>query len=189
MHEGAKVILHLIPIPSFDSQDIISVPKQWPQLERFWPINATGMNFKVNLDGYICYTGALRDSSRSYTQIYRTGTIEAVYNFSHYSNRKEIYISHIKAELTKKIHQYIAQLTELGVNYPIIAFISFVNIKDHQLNFDHHGADQNQPSEHDIILLPEVIIDGTDDNYTLIIKPALDIFYNAFGFLVAFDFK
>lgn len=189
MNNGAKVILHLIPLSSFDSRNIISIPNQIRQLEKFWPLGSTGMNYKINLAGHICYSGGLRENSYSYTQVYRTGTVEALYSFSHYDNEKIIHILHIENELLVKINEYIAQLVRLGVSFPILVFISFTGIKGYKLAFERHGADENLPSKHDTILLPEIIIDNLGVNYKAEIKPSIDIFYNAFGFSQAFGLK
>lgn len=188
MNNGAKVTLHLIPLSSFGSQDIISIPNQRRQLQNFWPLGSTSrMNYKINLEGHISYSGGLRENSYSYVQIYRSGSIEASHSFSHYNDKKIILIQHIEHELVKKTRDYINQLVDLGVSLPMLAFISFTGIKGYKLDFPRHEVEQNLPSEQDVILLPEIVIESQDIDFKSEIKPSIDVFYNAFGFSEAFE--
>ena len=189
MDEGPKLVMHIIPVPSFSNDGTISISKHRRILEKFWPISSTGMNYRINIDGNICYTGGLGEKTKSYTQVYRSGIVEACLSLKdNWSDKKSIYMPRIEVELINKTYSYLDLLSKLDITFPIIVYISFVGIEGYTLDFDRHGADVNHPSKEDIILLPEIFIDNYSSNIEQLYKPAYDVLYNAFGFSQSFSY-
>ena len=98
MNEGAKLLVHLIPMQSFFNENTISISKHKQILQDFRPIISTGYSYKINIDGHICYQGGLNENSTRYVQVYRTGTIEVVADIQR-PNDKIIFINYLEKKI------------------------------------------------------------------------------------------
>ena len=76
---GGKLILHLVPVAPFRSRRLFDVANM-PNLPTQFPLlDSQGRDFRLNLDGHVSYSSGSKDrTSRSYTQFFRNGVVEAV---------------------------------------------------------------------------------------------------------------
>ena len=71
LDEGARVVLHIVPFGAFDPAARVDVSSLDRQSLR--PIQATGWDDRYNLDGILSW-----QSTATYLQVFRNGSIEAV---------------------------------------------------------------------------------------------------------------
>src|SRR5262249_5284158 len=76
---GGTLILHPVPLASFRSRHLFAVATTPDLATPFPPLRANGWDHRLNLDGHVAYSGVRKDrTSRSYTQFFRNGVVEAV---------------------------------------------------------------------------------------------------------------
>ncbi|MFA4830554.1 MAG: ATP-binding protein [Patescibacteria group bacterium] len=184
-YEGGKIVLHLIPLGSFspnhsiDLNPIINVPA------KLQPIYASGLSHRINLEGVLSYSGGKNDKSHSYIQLYRNGIIEAVEGLILRADREKKIIPSFtyELELIKSLAEYLNLAKQLGVNMPIVIFLTLIWVKDWEMGVDeifwHHD---HYKIDRDILQLPETIIESYNTEPKDILRPMFDLIWNACGF-------
>jgi len=191
-YEGGKIILHLIPLESFNSDyklDLNTINNNFPNLE---PIYSSGWSHRVNLEGVLSYSGGRNDKSHSYVQLYRNGVIEAVEGLMLSPDDEKKYIPSIayERELLKSLAGYLAVLKDLNISTPIVIFLTFIGIKDFEMVVDRSkflGNDYYK-IDRDILQLPEAFIESYDTEPKDILRPMFDLVWNACGYTHDYNF-
>lgn len=189
----AKIILHLIPLISFNPAQRYEIEKIATGPIRMPPIYNNGWDQRYNLDGIITYSGNGKEKSHTYTQLYRNGIIEAVEGFLLSSSEdKKPFIPSIayEEELIDSLNMYLKVLQHIKVELPILVFLTLLNVKNYYMYVDkfkypfikHHAIDR------DILLLPEAIIENYNDSADKVLKPCFDAIWNACGFPESFNY-
>jgi hypothetical protein len=187
-YDNAKVVLHLIPIISFNPAQRYEINKITSHPEKLEPISHAGFYNRYNLDGFLTYSGVRDKKSYSYVQLFKTGIIEAVegkYLNPRYNNGNlEIRGTAYETQLIKSLSIYFSALKELHVDLPIFIFLTLVGVKGYFMSvgqgvFKDRGEHE---IDRDILLLPEVIIENYDTALEYVLKPCFDAMWNACGF-------
>jgi len=121
-YENAKIVLHLIPIISFnpaqnyDISEIASHPEKMP------PIYSGGWNNRYNLDGFLTYSEDQARKTYSYVQLFRNGIIEAVEGLLLEPMEGKLIIPSIAYEekLIKSLSDYLSLLKTLMLSCPFL---------------------------------------------------------------------
>lgn len=189
----AKIVLHLIPLISFNPAQRYEIEKIKAEDSRMPPIYSHGWNTRYNIDGLITYSGSATEKSHTYTQLYRNGIIEAVEGFllSLRDNDKLLIPSvAYEQELRQSLHTYLKIMQNLKVELPIILFLTLLNIKGYYMAVDEwrYPFVEHHPIDRDILLLPEIVIEDYNDNPDKILKPCFDAVWNACGFPKSFNY-
>lgn len=148
------------------------------------PIYLDGINARINLEGFLSY------STDGYAQFYRSGIIEAVegYLLNPCLGGERKYIPHklYEKELIKSLVEYLSLAKELGVNMPIVVFLTFIGVKGYKMPGDETPFNRINPNhfmiDRDILLLPETIIESYDTKSADILRPMFDLVWNACGY-------
>ncbi len=187
-YDNAKIVLHLIPITSFNPAQRYEINKIASHPEKLEPINHTGFNNRYNLDGFLTYSGARDGKSHSYVQLFKTGIIEAVEgrylgpreNEGNLSIRGTAY----EIQLIKSLSIYLSALKEIHVELPIFIFLTLVGVKGYFMSVGQGMFKERGEYEidKDILLLPEVIIENYNTAAGDVLKPCFDAMWNACGF-------
>lgn len=172
--EGGKLLIHIMPISAFTTQNRIDIGTFVHNRETSLPtIRGDGWNSMLNIDGVISY------SKNAYTLLFRNGIIEAI----DVQKEKSIASVAYERDILKIVPRYLNILSELEIQPPFYLFISMVGIKDYQLavNQAYLGGEKNAV-DRDILQLPEIVIDSFDFNPEKVFKESFDMIWNAFGF-------
>ena len=187
-YDNAKVVLHLIPIISFNPAQRYEINKITSYPEKLEPISQAGFDNRYNLDGFLTYSGVRDGKSYSYVQLFKTGIIEAVegkYLNPRYNNGNlEIRGTAYEIQLIKSLSIYLSVLKELHVELPIFIFLTLVGVKGYFMSVGQRMFKTRGEYEIDreILSLPEVIIENYDTAPEVILKPCFDALWNACGF-------
>lgn len=187
----AKIILHLIPIISFNPAQRYGIEKVASQPGEMPPIYSHGWNDRYNLDGFVTYSGSVTEASHTYTQLYRNGIIEAVEGFLLSSSEdKKPFIPSIayEKELIQSLHDYLKIMKNLGVELPILIFLTLVGVKGYYMYVGSAIDFRRSPIDRDILLLPEVIVENYDTAPDQTLKPCFDAVWNACGFPKSYNY-
>ena len=185
---NTKIVLHLIPIISFNPTQRYELNKITSYPGKLPPINHNGFTNRHNFDGFLTYSRDEEGKTYSYVQLFNNGIIEAVegkyldphQNDGHLLIRGTAY----ENELIKSLSIYLSALKESNIEIPIFVFLTLVGIKGYLMfvgekRFNVQG---NSGIDRDILLLPEVIIENYDTAPEDILKPCFDAMWNACGF-------
>ena len=78
MDEGAKVILHFVPIISFQTLSHVNLKSTYDRKSRLETLSGPPNSFRYNLEGIVSSLSVKPGRPVSYVQIFRNGVIEAV---------------------------------------------------------------------------------------------------------------
>ncbi|MDD5014561.1 MAG: ATP-binding protein [Atribacterota bacterium] len=187
-YDNAKVVLHLIPIISFNPAQRYDLSRITSRPEKLEPINHCGFANKYNLDGFLTYSENREGKSYSYVQLFNNGIIEAVEgkclapceNGGKFLIHGTVY----ENELIKVLSGYLSTLKEINIELPIFVFLTFVGVRGYFMFVSEGRVSslENSGIDRDILLLPEVMIENYDTAPEEVLKPCFDALWNACGF-------
>lgn len=191
----AKIVLHLLPLISFNPAQRYEIEKIEANDSCMPPIYANGWGTRYNIDGLITYSDSSAEKSHTYTQLYRNGIIEAVEGFllrPRQNDNNMLLIPSVayEEELIGSLRVYLKIMQNIKVELPIILFLTLLNVKGYYMALnearypfvDHHLIDREN------LLLPEVVIEDYNDSPDKILKPCFDAIWNACGFSKSFNY-
>ena len=189
MRKGAKCILHLLPVMSFRSRFALKISDVTPYQIILPPLGAGGWNNRLNLDGVLWFDGSVEDENRprkvmgrSYTQLFRNGSIEAVRGEIAEQKRDALlfYPTVCERHLAGGLKQYLQELKKLGVTPDIWGFVTITGVKDAWPAVDPGTLDANQV-DRDILWLPEFVITDLDADPYKVLQETFELVWNAAG--------
>lgn len=193
-YEGGKIVLHLMPLESFSPNYGIDLNPIINEPAKLKPIYTSGWSHRINLEGVLSYAGGGNDKSHSYIQLYRNGIIEAVEGLilSVANGEKKIIPSiTYELELLKSLAEFLNLSKQIGVNMPIVIFLTLIGVKDWEMDVDRIRFRSNDyyKIDRDILQLPETIIESYDIEPKDILRPMFDLIWNACGFKRSYNFN
>jgi hypothetical protein len=191
--KNPKIILHLLPIISFNPAQNYDIKKISSDPDKMSPIDSRGYEHRYNLDGFLTYYGSDGGQSHSYVQLFKNGIIEAV-NASLFATQKGKKlipsIAYEKALITSSHKYLINVLKTLNVEPPIFMFLTLLGVKGYSMSIDPNRSYRYGVHEidRDVVLLPEVIIESYDVQAEDVLRPCFDSVWNACGFPGSFNY-
>ncbi len=191
-NEGAKIVLQLIPITSFNPVQSYDIDKIFSNKELISPIACYGYSYRYNIDGFLTFCEDANKKSYSYVQSFRKGMIEAVNGSMLEPYKEELKIPSVgyEEELIKYLASYLSFLQKLNVEPPIFVFLTLLGVKGYSMAVsgrfpfaEHHTIDR------DILQLPEAIIENYDVRAQDVLRPCFDSIWNACGFQRDFNYN
>ncbi len=192
MPDSSKIILHLIPIISFNPARAYNIQEIASQSAKMPPIACPGGNDRYNLEGIVTYSGTATGESSSYAQLYRNGIIEAVEGSLLISRNRELSIPSIKyeRELIKAVTSYLRLMQNMSIEPPVILFLTITKVKGyHMATRQVPWPDMIHPIDRDLVFLPEVLIQSYESNAQSILRPCFDALWNACGFARSLNYN
>ncbi|MDX2073219.1 MAG: ATP-binding protein [Alphaproteobacteria bacterium] len=185
---SSALVMHVIPYAAFLGGTMLDTPTLSGAANRFYPMAATGMNRRVNLEGIVTYTGTAAPHP-AYTQVWRNGCIEAVRGLLVVEGRTNGVKAVVLNELTRKllggIDQYLKGLAHLGFQPPFAVLVTLIGAKGAILHVGNTYFDEQEQFDRDILTPSEIIIDKiptTDAEMQDILDPILHQIANAAGY-------
>jgi hypothetical protein len=195
---GPRLVLHLVPLMlgSVGSEQI-DLHQIGPDSDhRHFPLlySQSGWSSDWNFDGFVCSDHPnVGEPCRNYTQVFRTGSIEAVsaYPFSNHGNKGQevasIQCRMIEEGAVRSVSNYMKILSEAGAQPPMYAMLSLLSVRGRtNAEWLHPGRywsrdDLPTITRHDL-LLPEALFESLDLAPERILRSALDVLWQATGF-------
>lgn len=186
-YDNPKIILHLIPIISFNPDQRYDIPKIYSDLSKMMkPMYCHGWNERYNLDGLLAHSWDKERRSHSYVQFFRNGIIEAVEGLllQPYEGRRTIPSIRYEQELIKSFTDYLSLLKTLNVDPPIFIFLTLLGVKGYSMGVDtwKYDIDEVHTIDRDVLQLPEAVIENYDGSAGKILRPCFDAIWNACGY-------
>jgi len=195
-YDNAKIVLHLIPIISFNPAQSYDIGKIASNPGSMLPIGfqSGGFSYRYNLDGFLTYLKDQYGKSSSYVQLFRSGIIEAVEGWwlrHERSDGKKLLYGDDEKELIKSFTEYLLVLKTLNVELPVFVFLTLLGVEGYSMAVDTWPGLRAEVHiiDRDILELPEVVIEDYDVNAAQILKPCFDSIWNACGFPRSFNYN
>lgn len=183
-HEG-RLILHIVPFSAFGYGQTLDVKLISTNHQSFRPIASTAMTPRFNFDGFINFRGG--ETCYGYTQIFRTGIIEAT-KASLVSDRqgyKSISGLKLGNNIFEVLPGYLDGLKKLDVPPPIVIMVSLQEVYGTYLQVERQSYDEDSYTLNSFeLLLPEITLEdyGSEQDYQKAMRPAFDALWNAAGY-------
>lgn len=190
-YDGGKIVLHLMPLESFTPGFNINLTPIINDPAKLKPIYTSGWSHRINLEGILSYSGGRDNKSHSYIQLYRNGIIEAVEGLMLSAEGEKKYIPSVayESELIKSLGEFMNLAKELGLNMPIVIFLTLIRVKDYEMAVDRMRFwNDYYKIDRDILQLPETIIESYDSDPKDVLRPMFDLIWNACGFKRSYNF-
>ena len=197
LRNGPKLIVHLLPVSAFSGPEQAEMPNVLRTFlgtefqagrgsSKLQPLLATsGFLARANLYGRVMMQpdyGGFRghQSPEWYTQFFRSGALESAACLDIHSVEGKAYLRcDDLTRLRDFVPNHLALLGEMGVEPPAYLFISLVNVNGTHLVTGNRGT-QGTVSRADL-LLPEVPIEALPIDTASVLRPQLDLLWNAAG--------
>lgn len=187
-YDNAKIVLHLIPIISFNPAQSYDIDKIASHSGSMLPIYSGGWNHRYNLDGFLTYSPYSRggeEKTDSYVQLFRNGIIEAVEGQSLQPHGDKLIIPSTAYEkaLIKSFADYLSILKTLDVEPPIFIFLTLLGVKGYSMAVSSRFPfATGYTIDRDILQIPEIVIESYDISAQKVLHPIFDTVWNACGF-------
>ncbi|MFH7325275.1 helix-turn-helix domain-containing protein [Desulfurivibrio sp. C05AmB] len=189
LKNGARVMMHFIPLSSFSQQDFLSIDECRTQQTNLRPLGGSGWNSRINLDGFLNYSGGVDGSCEAYTQLYRTGVIETVCTIEPWNDQLIIPSTWIEEQILSTFPMYLRSYEALSVETPFFVFLTFIGVKEYNFAVKYSPFRQTNTVDLDLIQLPEIIIETYDTEAQTILRPLFDMVWNAWGYDKCYNYN
>jgi hypothetical protein len=183
LEEGAKTILHVLPVSALEPAASVDVERQ--KEANLEPLYSSGWNSRFNLDGVLTYSPVEKGRCHSYAQFFRTGAIETVETLllRVRDGMRFIPSTAFEQHTIKTVGSYLTALKKLEVGLPAFVMLSlmgvsgfWMGVSERYVFFDRVTIDR------DVLILPDIIIEEYGADPSTALRPALDALWQAAGF-------
>ena len=182
---STSLVLHVIPIPAFGDRQIINVAQELNNRPVTMPIplGATGVGTGVNLNGVFVYAGPSPAECNGYGLLFRDCCIEGVKQLSIRDGGPYLAGSVFEQDVVRTLRSYLQTCAQLEAGYPIYVALSLCNARGCALLYDGGGywADSGVRLDEEVIALSECVVESPEADVPILMRPAFDIIWNAFG--------
>ncbi|KAA6466187.1 MULTISPECIES: toll/interleukin-1 receptor domain-containing protein [Bacillus cereus group] len=179
--EGAKLIVHLIPIEAITTKKEYEI-KKLEEVSSLKPLFGLQWYHSVNKHGFYTFTKGLgSDMPYGYVQFYRNGIIEAV-DTEILGIHRSKYIPGVAFEgyILKGIERsYKNALKEIKIKLPFAICITLVGVEGYYISMDPKFSKEKICDE--TLRLPTVFVNSWDDNIEGKLRPSFDYLWNTCG--------
>ena len=178
--DRAYMVTHLLPLSAFAGASRVDLRVMNNNTEALVDIIG-GFNYpRFNADGYVAF------SDDSYVQVFRDGCLEAV-NAVSSQHQPQGQPSHLpgrafEGRMFRHIDGGKRLLHSLGLEPPIVLFVSFTGLKGMQIGVSpEYRISERYVFDRDPLLLPETVIEAFGQTFEAEARPHIDATWNAAG--------
>ena len=190
-----RLVLHVIPVPSFMNRDRIDFGERNHSLSALFPtlnplLGGGGDSHRFNLDGSLLF---YMPTCFSYRQLFWDGTVEIVdsefvekrNNAVGVKNATNGTFSSLPLEnnVIQAIHQYQKGYYEKNITGPYVISITILGCKGATLGVNRLriNSRENHPIDRNEVIIPEILVEDMSDA-PKILQPLFDSVWNACGY-------
>ena len=185
---GALLVMHVVPLESFtDEWRFVAAELDDRELD-FSPIDAAGRSKQFNIDGMLTYSKARNNnnSAETYTQVFRSGRIEAVTTDFLSEKDGQPFIASVwyEEQLMRYTKIYTKSLEKLDVQPPVAVLLSIIGAKGAYMEISprYLTTREQRAIDRDMLLLPDVLMLRFDCDIPSLLRPVFDAIWNACGY-------
>jgi hypothetical protein len=180
LNAGAKLVLHILPITAFAGDQRLDVSGRVEALRQVQPLGSSGWDHRINVDGVVTFDRS--DQAETYTQIFRNGAVEAVEVFvPRDGDRRLIPSVAYEQNVMRAARDYVGFLQQEGAGFPMFVFLALIELRGYGLALPPGFWPEIRLADRDTVILPEAVIEGPEFDRAVVLRPLLDMVWNAFG--------
>lgn len=192
LQDNPKIVLHLLPLISFNPAQVYDISKISSDPGKMPPIYASGWDYRYNFEGFLTYSGGADKKSRSYVQLFKNGIVEAVNASMIMPMDGNLLIPGNEYELAliRSLHHYLSILQTLNVEPPVFIFLTLLEVKGYSMSIGgrRFWFDEVHAIDKHIVLLPERVIESYGVKAQQVLRPCFDSIWNACGLPRSFNY-
>jgi hypothetical protein len=185
MMNGAKLIMHLVPLSAFTTTETFSLAKLYSRPEAIPPLTGTPQDWRITVEGFLT-TAAFGKASSGYTHIHRSGIIELVDGLTlnrDNGGRRAARITLVERRVYDVITRFLEQLRQLGVRPPVFLYATLHDVKglwlvpdgDSSFVSDHRSLDRH------VLSLPPLELTDFETMPSKALRRTCDTLWHAIG--------
>ncbi len=183
--DTSKAILHCIPVESFAGQPQFDVLPLYDNPRSLPVICSTVWERRLNLDGLMSYKYG--SPCPAYTQLYRSGVIEAVSGeivAKTYQERTVIPSRSFEGYILQYLPACIRILQQIGAAAPVLIALTLTKTHGLVMGTDNERLEfgMSYPIAQNSVILPETLVEDLSMPITKILRPSFDLVWNACGY-------
>ncbi len=191
LKKGGVLVLHLLPLSAFVEHKQIDLSVFDHPDRMIMPMGGCrGLGWHINLDGFVTFEDAVEQGSGKYTQVFRSGAVEATEVLGPREQDMVLPGTVFELRSIELLARFRDLAPALGIDPPVYAFLSMVGVRGCRLGFGGMGViyENDHPLSQDVVLLPEVVMEDFGDDPGRLLRPAFDVVWNAFGLLRSLNY-
>jgi hypothetical protein len=180
-----KTVLHVLPLSQFDAIerfDLIGEINK--QRQNLTTMSMTSSSYRHNLDGILVSTANGEPSGLwGYTQVYRQGGIESVdaYVLRDDSDQKAVASRVFEEKIMSALGRFLSFQKGLGIESPILVQLTLIGVRGYRVAATGTSWIHTAGFDRDLLVLPEVLVEGESWAIGSVVKPILDVMWQADG--------
>ncbi|MEW5913052.1 MAG: ATP-binding protein [Thermodesulfobacteriota bacterium] len=182
---GPKMVIHVLPYEAFDLTSRNDYTESFSRnYSKLMPYTCGNPEPRYNFDGFLipCREKDSR-ASTAYCQCFESGNLEVVLtDFVYNSNGNNLLRTNFDIPLIQNTKKCIDRIISLGINAPIVVFISLLGVKGYSIDLGPRFGNQLDIIEHNNLLLREIVVRDLKESTTNILKTPIDTIWRACGF-------
>jgi hypothetical protein len=191
MNPGPKAVMHCIPVESFARQRQYDLIPFHQDAMRLPGIGNRGYHRRLNLDGLVVHDGEGAYAGSIYTQLYRNGLIEVVVGpgwVIEKDGQKWIASAAYEKQLLDYLPICFRVYKEIDVSVPIVVALTLTNTRGLAMWDTSPYTIWHFRIDRDTLVLPETVVQDFSLDPVEILKPMLDLAWNACGYTESRNF-
>ncbi len=191
LKKGGVLVLHLLPLSAFVEHKQIDLSVFNHPDRMIMPMGGCrGLGWHINLDGFVTFEDAVEQGSGKYTQVFRSGAVEATEVLGPREQNMVLPGTVFELRSIELFARFRDLAPALGIDPPVYAFLSMVGVRGCRLGFGGMGViyENDHPLSQDVVLLPEVVMEDFGADPGRLLRPAFDVVWNAFGLLRSLNY-
>ncbi|MBN2207860.1 MAG: ATP-binding protein [Candidatus Coatesbacteria bacterium] len=189
--EGAKLVLHLVPLSAPDPAASYDVTLAHKGRSKLGPIGSGDWRHRYNFDGCLLFDRPYQGPySESYLQFLRNGILEGVTTRGLHlasADGTPVPLFTFENRLLERLPGYLEFMKEVCVELPIAVMISLLGVRGHDVYVDRREdtrslSEESRRIERNDLIIPETLVESWDTGAETILRPSLDAVWNACGF-------
>ncbi|MBC7254241.1 MAG: hypothetical protein H5T72_09775 [Actinobacteria bacterium] len=176
------IVLHIVPLNVFDPSIQVDLRIAKENAHLLNPIYCRISKTRYNAEGFLVYDITSGGRIFAYTQVFRNGIIESTDTHILSGESKLIPSLDLEKKLFKSLNEYLKFIDIAGASAPILIMVSMLRVRGLKMGVDpfRYDVDGNVIDRDDLII-PEVLVEKLDVKPEGILKPILDVIWNAAG--------
>lgn len=190
MESVPKVVFHIVPLQAFLRRSAVDHIATRDLRAALPPMSTSSWDGRINIDGFLSFYRPPHSKCHAYTQLFRSGIIEAVDGVIPVSDELagRLFGGQVEAKFVYVGQKYFSLLKELDVEPPYVVMLSVVGAKGLKMHTFFHKPLGEGGIDRDVVITPEVILETTPDELTQPLRPAFDALWQAGGLARSFSY-
>lgn len=180
----AMVVLHIFPLNAFSGNGLHVSSQQIAGLRKVvQPFHAGelgSVGWTLNLAGVLTFQKDQGETVQGYTQVFRSGGIEAVDNVFFSEGKGKFVNPGYEGHVISAAREYLDLLTSMDVNPPFVLMLTILNVEGYHLPLN-FGRIAGHEIDERFLILPDVEVDVWPTDLAQTFRPVFDMVWQAMG--------